>query len=111
MPKTKHSPTSLVPSLEELVSKYPRTDLIRALAVLQNDLGWQIFRAALMKEYLNTVAYALDKASKTGTQIEAAYFSGCAQTMFDTANSVIDKYIAVLAEKSAAVENDRPEEV
>lgn len=101
---------ALIKSLEELISDYDRTTLIRALGVLKSDLGWQILRAALMKEYLRTVAYQMDLASKTGTQIESAYQAGCAQTMYDTANTIIDQYVKVLENRTAVLEEVRPEE-
>ncbi len=110
MPRPKKSQTVLIQSLEELISDYDRPDLIRSLSLLQTDLSWKVFRAALMKEYLYTVAASLDKSAKTGTQIEAAYYAGAAQTMFDTANNLIEKYKDVLANKTAVTQEVRPEE-
>jgi|SRR6185295_1837820 len=108
MRKQKKSP--LIQSLEELISDYDRSQLLTALQHLENDLSWKVFKAALMKEYLSTVAYALDNASKTGSQIEAAYQAGAAQTMYDTATSLITKYQDVLQNKVGAIETPRPEE-
>ena len=109
MSKTKQK-SQIIQSLEELISDYDRPTLITALQVLENDLGWKVFRAALMKEYLHSMSYLLDDASKTGKQIEAAYRAGAAQTMFDTANSLIDKYKTVLENNTRVLENVRPEE-
>ena len=113
MPKRKQlAQTNLIRSLEELISDDDRDVLVRALSAFQaNDLGWQILKAALMKEYLATVAYSLDASSKSGTQIEAAYYSGAAQTMFDTANHLIPKYRQILeGTHNQVVEEVRPQE-
>lgn len=111
MRKPKLPQTSpILRSLEDLISTYDRTTLVRALAEIQTSVGWEILRAALMKEYLRTVAYQLDLCSKTGTQIEAAYQAGAAQTMFDTANSIIEQYKAKLEGQTGVQEEVRPEE-
>ncbi len=110
MPKQKPNKTILIKSLEELISDFDRPKLVTALAMLEHDLSWQIFRAALMKEYMAKMPLVLDNASKTGKQIEAAYESGVAQTLFDTANSLIEKYKDVLAQKINVVVGERPEE-
>lgn len=109
MPKLKKS-DPIIQSLEELVATHDRADLVRALATLQGDLSWKILRAALMKEYLAKVVNSLDYSSKTGKQIEAAYESGVAQALFDTANSLIEKYKDVLERKTLVHEEVRPEE-
>jgi hypothetical protein len=98
VPKQIKSP--IIRSIEELISDYDREQLVSALQHLQHDLGWQVLRAALMKEYLRTVAYQMDLASKTGSQIESAYHAGSAQTMFDVANSLIEQYKAILEKKT-----------
>lgn len=112
MPKPKQQPkqSPIILSLEQLISDYDRPTLVRALSLLKTDIGWQILRAALMKEYLRTVAYQLDLCSKTGKQIEAAYQAGAAQTMFDTANSLIEQYKEILENRTGVVESVRPEE-
>lgn len=107
MPKRK---PSLIKSLEELISDYDRPTLIRALSSFKaNDIGWQVLRAALMKEHLNQAAYTLEYAAKTGKQIEASFHAGCSQTLYDTATALIDQYITILESKSGVVENAAPE--
>lgn len=111
MPARKQQPINqVIPSLDELIRTYDQPTLARALGELKTSIGWQILRAALMQEYLRTVSYQLDLASKTGTQIEAAYQAGSAQTMFDTANTLIPQYIQKLEGKTGVVEAVRPEE-
>lgn len=112
-PKQPQKQSLIIRSLEELISDYDKDTLARALQSLTiNDLGWQVLKAALMKEYLRTVAYQMDMCSKTGQQIEAAYYAGSAQTMFDTANSLIPQYVDLLQNRLAALqlENTRPTE-
>lgn len=110
MPKRKRSPV-LIKSLEELISDYDRETLVRALQSFKvNDLGWQILRAALMKEHLIQASYVLEDASKTGKQIEASYHSGCSQTLYDTATTLIDKYVDFLEKNTHVTEDVRPEE-
>lgn len=106
LPKT----NPIIKSLEELISDYDRDTLVRALSELKMGVGWQVVRAALMKEYLRTVAYQMDLCSKTGKQIEAAYQAGSAQTMFDTANNLIEQYKDILEKRTSVVEVSRPEE-
>lgn len=110
MRKQKLQPPTLIKSLQQLTNDYDKPQLVSALQHLKSDLSWQLLRTALMQEYLNNVSYSLDKAAKTGTQIEAAYYAGIAQTQYDTANSLIDKYIDLLSEKTIVTENPRPEE-
>ena len=102
--------SSIVLTMEALISDYDKVDLLRALSMLEHDLSWKILRAAMMKEYLNNVNYTLDMAGKSGTQIEAAYYAGVSQTLYNNATSLIDKYKEVLANKSNVVEINRPEE-
>lgn len=102
--------TPIIKSLEELISDYDRPALVKALQMLEHDLSWQILKAALMKEYLSTVAYTLDDVSVTGKQIEAAYKAGVAQTMYDTANSLIDKYKTVIEQRIGVLESVRPDD-
>jgi hypothetical protein len=109
MPKQKKS-LQLIKSLEELISDHDRDQLVRALATVEHDLSWQVLRAAMMKEYLSTVSYALDNCSKTGSQIEAAYQAGVSQCLYDMANSLIPKYKDVLQRKALVTEQSRPEE-
>lgn len=110
MPKQKKNQSLLIKSLEELISDFDRPKLVNALAMLEHDLSWQILRAALMKEYMSKIPAALDNASRTGRQIEAAYEAGVAQALYDTANSIIEKYKDVLATKVNVVVGERPEE-
>jgi hypothetical protein len=112
MPKQKRlqKQSPLIRTLEELISDYDRDTLSRALSSLKSDLGWQVLQAALMKEYLRTVAYQMDMASKTGTQIESAYHAGSAQTMFDVANTLIPTYKDIIEKKVGVVEDVRPQE-
>jgi hypothetical protein len=111
MRKQKQPVNQIIKSLEELISDYDRDTLSRALqSVKANDIGWQIFRAILIKEYQSQVIYALEHASKSGEQIEASFRSGCAQTLLDTATTLIDKYINVLQNKAGVVQDIRPEE-
>jgi hypothetical protein len=110
MPKQKKSPPT-VKSLEELISDYDRDRCLQALAGMEsNDLGWQVLRAVMMKEYVSKMAYIMDYSGKTGKQIEAAYEAGSAQTLFDMANSIISKYKDVLQQKALVIEDVRPEE-
>ena len=109
MPRQKKNQT-LIKSLEELISDFDRDQLSRALGELELSLGWQVFKAALMKEYLSKVVYTLDNVAKTGKQIEAAYEAGSAQTMYDTANTLIDKYKDLLQNRSTAYQVERPQE-
>lgn len=112
MPKRKQQPKQnpLIRSLEELISEYDRDTLSRALMSLKSDLGWQVLQAALMKEYLRTVAYQMDMASKTGKQIESAYHAGSAQTMFDVANTLIPTYVDIIDRKVGVLQEERPQE-
>jgi hypothetical protein len=110
MPKQKKN-QPIIKSLEELISDYDRDRCLQALAHMEsNDLGWQVLRAVMMKEYISKMAYIMDYSGKTGKQIEAAYEAGSAQTLFDMANSLISKYKDVLQQKALVTEEVRPEE-
>jgi hypothetical protein len=108
MRKQKQSP--LILTLEDLTNQYDRVALVRSLQQLKTEPAWQILRAALIKEYQDQVIYALDNCGKTGKQIEAARHAGIAETLLDTATTLIDKYIDILEKKSAVIEDVRPEE-
>lgn len=110
MPKRKQPNQNLIQSLDELTSSYERAQLSSALQYLKHDLSWKIFRAALIKEYQDQVIYTIDNCGKSGKQIEAARHSGIAEALLDTATSLIDKYIAILENKSQVIENVRPTE-
>lgn len=112
MPKSKRAvkKTTLIQSLEELISDYDRPTMAKALANLKSELGWKVLRAALMKEYLVHVPLVLDQASKSGRASEAAYEAGVSQTLFDVANSTIDAYTTILENASSVVQAVRPEE-
>ena len=111
MPKRKQQPNqNLIKSLEQLISDHDRPTLVRALGALKSDLGWQILRSALMKNYLNHASIALDHAAKTGQQLEAAFEAGVARNSHDTATTIIDAYIYLLEERIGAIQSERPEE-
>ena len=102
---------ALIKSLEELKGEYDRETLIQALNSFKtHNVAWKLLQAMLIKEYQNQVIYALEYSSKSGTQSEAAYRSGCAQTLLDMATSLIDKYENELAGNSAVVQSPRPTE-
>lgn len=100
----------VIQSLEELISEYDRPTLLRALSVLEHDVSWKVFRAALMKEYLRNASYVLDKAAKDGTPVEAGYYAGVAQSLYNTANDLIETYKDVISNNVQATAEPRPEE-
>lgn len=111
MRKPKQQREPLIANLEQLSKSYAREDLASALEQIQHGLGFKILQGALISEYQNQVLYALENSSKSGKQIEAAYYSGVAQTLLDTATALIPKYIDVLRNKTAVVEGpSRPQE-
>lgn len=103
-------PEPLIQTIEALISDYDRAQLVSALQELEGHLGWKVFRAALIKEYGSSASYALEMASKTGKQIEAAQYAGIAQCEYDIATRLIEKYKDLLEQKTNVVENARPEE-
>ena len=111
MPRPKKQPNDpLLQSLEELISDYSRDELSHALADIQNNLGWKVLRAALMKEYVSKMVYIMDYSAKTGKQIEAAAEAGTAKALYDIATALIPQYIDILQNKVLVTESPRPEE-
>jgi hypothetical protein len=103
--------TTPLKTLEDLVKTYDKATLVNALGAFQtHNIAWDLFRAALIKEYQSQVIYTMDNAGKSGKQVEAAFHSGCAQTMLDTATTLVDKYIQLLTNQSGVVEDTRPTE-
>jgi hypothetical protein len=103
-------PEPIILTMEALISDYNKEDLASALTKLEHDLGWKVFRAALIKEYLNKSLETMEHSGKTGKQIEAAFTSGCACTLYDVATVVIERYKDLLEGNSKVVEITRPSE-
>ena len=108
VPVAKQEP--IIQTIEALISDYDRGDLVNALGQIEHSTGWKVLRAALIKEYLNKSLETMDHSKKTGEQIEAAFTSGCAVALYDTATSLIERYKDLLANKTQAVEDVRPTE-
>lgn len=111
MPKQKLPQNNpIIQSLEELISDYSRDELATALADIENNLGWKVLKAALMKEYVSKMVYIMDYSSKTGQQIEAAAEAGTAKALYDTATALIPQYINLLHNKVLVTQDPPPEQ-